>query len=512
MVALVAGSGRAGGDSVNAVAVHSAYRELESRFRELGILRSVIGTLQWDSYAWLAPGSATARSEQLVLLERLTRDRYMSPDMTDLLARAEREPLNFLQRANLREMRRDHIHVNAVEPSLTAAWMRASAVCERAWRAAREQRDPTVVLPSLTTVVGLTREIAGAKAQALESSPYEALLDRWEPDLRQPTLRGWMDEWRTTLPQIAASVSPEADAIHLPSVPVEMQRGVVPKLLRDVGFDVHHGLIAESDQPCFSDDTPDDVRITVRYAAHRPLDALRGGLHETGHSFYERQVPAAWRYQPLGRPRSGGLQESQALLWEVHVGGSDGFRRWLAPQLQTAFGWTLNADDLASAWQGNDLGRDRLDSGELGYLLHLLLRTELEMKLIAGEIEVKDLGEAWTDATHRWLGRPARPEALGLLADIHWFRGLFGYFPSYLIGAAAAAQLMEAARRAMPALDSDLAVGEFLPLREWLRVQLHEAGSSCDAATLIARATGQLLSGAALVRHLHRRHVSREYP
>jgi len=509
VVALVARPGGLGGKPVSALGTPPAYGELESRFRELGILRSITGTLQWDSYAWLAPGSAAARSEQLVLLERMTTDRLMAPDMADLLARAGLEPLNPLQTANLREMRRDHQHASAVDPALTAAWLRATSMCEREWRTARQRRNLAGAFDSLSTVVHLTREIARTKAQTLGTEPYEALLDRWEPGLSLPSLQGWLDEWRTSLPQIAAQAAQKGASAPLPCVPIERQRAVVPGLLREVGFDMDHGLIAESDQPCFSDDTPEDVRITVRYVAHRPLDALRSGLHETGHSFYERQVPAAWRYQPLGRPRSGGLQESQALLWEVHVGGSDGFRHWLAPKLQAGFGWGLNADDLAAGWQGNDLGRDRLDSGELGYLLHLLLRTELEIRLIAGEFEVRDLHEAWIEATHRWLGRPSRPDALGLLADIHWYRGLFGYFPSYLAGAAAAAQLMEAARRALPALEGDLASGHFLPLKEWLRLQVHEAGSSCDSTTLITRATGQALSGAALVKHLHRRHVSR---
>jgi carboxypeptidase Taq len=497
---------------VTAAAQAPAYATLQARFRELGLLRSVIGTLEWDRYAHLAEGSADARGEQLALLECLASDRLAAPDMPELLARAAQEPLAPLHAANLHEMRRDHLHASAVPPALTAAWTRATSACERAWRVARATHDLAPVLPRLHEVVLLTREVASAKAQALGTLPYEALLDRWEPGLRLPALLALVDEWRTALPPIAAVAARAAPQKPLPAVSVDRQRASVPALLERIGFDRQHGLMAESAQPCFSDDTPDDVRITLRYDAQRPLDGLRGGLHETGHSFYERQVPAAWRYQPLGRPRSGGLQESQALLWEVHVGGSLAFRHWLAPQLQAAFGWALTANDLAAAWAGNDLRRDRLDSGEVGYLLHLLLRTELEEKLIDGRLAVADLPEAWLGATQRWLGCAPAADALGCLADIHWYRGLFGYFPSYLIGAAAAAHLMEAAYRALPDLDADLAAGRFLPLRDWLRVHVHEAGSSCAASEIIHLATGQAASGAALVRHLRRRHTPQLAP
>jgi len=485
----------------------SAYQRLESRFREAYVLRSIAGTLEWDRYVWLPEGAASMRTDQVALLERLISDRIGAADVADLLDRAGQEPLTPWQQANLYEMRRDHVHAGAIDPALTSAWLHATSECERTWRSAREQRDPAAVLRKLEIVVALTRERAIAKAQSLGTDPYEALLDRWEPGLRMQALRVWIDEWRSTLPPIAEAISEAPCSDPLPVVPVERQRSIVPLVLQRVGFDLRHGLIAESTQPCFSDDTPDDVRITVRYNAERPLEALRGGLHETGHSFYERQVPEGWRYQPVGRPRSASLQESQALLWEVHVGGSDAFHHWLAPQLAAGFGWHLTARDLAAGWQGNNLRRDRLDSGEVGYLLHLLVRTELELRLIAGELSARDLLEAWFDATSRWLGSPPAPDAMGPLADIHWYRGLFGYFPSYLIGAALAAQLMEAARAAMPTLDDDLTSGQFQPLRAWLRDHVHTWGSSVDASTIVQRATGHSLSGAALVRHLQRRHL-----
>lgn len=491
-------------------ALPPAYAALEALMREAGLLRAVCGTLEWDRYAWLPSAASASRAEQLALLQRLVADRVGAPETAELIRQADGEALSPAQRLNLREIRRDHALATAVPADLAAALVRASNRCERAWREARDRRDFDAVAPALAEVVALTRESAVVQAGALGLDlAYDALLERWEPGLRQPALTrlvaGVADLAR---PLVAAVASRRAQVAAAPGpVDVARQRAFMPRFLAAIGYTPDLGLAAESAQPCFSDDTPDDVRITVRYDVNRPLAALRGALHECGHALYERQVPASWRYQPLGRPRSGGLQESQALIWEVHVGGTQAFLDWLAPKLSEAWGQQVTAAALAPDWRFADLSRDRHDSGELGYLLHLGLRCELEPLLLEGGLAVDDLPDAWAEAAARWLGTRPAADARGVLADIHWYRGLFGYFPSYLSGAAAAAQLMDAARIALPSLDADLCNGRFEPLVDWLDSTVHSWGSQLSTEELITRATGHPPGIQALARHLQRRHI-----
>ena len=485
----------------------TAYDALEARFREIGLLKSIVGTLNWDRYALLGTNSSDSRAEQLGVLEGVLKERLLDPAVFINLERASTEQLLNWQSANLREMKREVAHAKAIPASLNLEWVRATTACELVWREAKKTRNIALAVGELKRVIEKTQMIAQCKAKELGKSPYEALLDQFEPGMELGTLRKTIAGFKTWLPRLANAAQARPQMTPMPRVEVERQRNVVPTVLTDIGFDLSRGVIAESAQPCFSDDTPDDVRITLKYERDRPMSALLGGLHESGHSFYERQVPQIWRYQPIGRPRSGGLQESQALIWECHVGSTKGFRQWIAPKLQASFGWTLNADDLLQCWSGTALQNDRLDSGELGYLLHLLLRCELEIDLIEGNLSVDDLPAAWDEASERWLCVPRSPHSHGMLADIHWYRGLFGYFPSYLIGAMAAAQLMSSARQELPEMEEDFCNGKFKTFLGWLEKNVHKQASSMTADDIIKGSTGRSLDDTDLRIHLQNRHL-----
>jgi carboxypeptidase Taq len=484
----------------------SAYAQLEASFREIGVARSIIGTLNWDRYAMMPGGSTRLRGEQLALLERWTGARLTDANLDRLLSEAVTEPLTGAQRANIREMLRERSRSCSLSTSLADALTRAGLACEARWREAREHNDFARVRGAFHELLQLTREAAAQQADALAIPPYDALLERHEPGLSGDDLNALIEGMMSWLPSMAQQIPTRASS-RTPDVPLALQRDTLPKLLIAIGFDVDHGLIAESLQPCFSDDTPDDVRITLAYDVEQPLATLQGALHEMGHSFYERQCAPCWRYQPAGRPRSGGMQESQALVWEQHVAASPGFVQWLSPHLERRFGWTVGPSEIASAWHVHDLTKGRFDSGEIGYLLHVILRIHVEQRLVIGNLSARDLPEAWEAAEHQFLGRTSSKPAVACLADIHWYRGLFGYFPSYLTGATMAAQLMNAAHRARPNLDDEFARGEFAPLIEWLNCKVHQHGSLKSSDEILRGATGQSLSDKALRMHLHKRYL-----
>ncbi len=314
----------------------SPYRDLEARFDRLGTLREVGQVLHWDTATMMPEGGASARGEQAAALAVVCHELLTDPALPDLLAGADADnTLDDWQRANLREMRRHWLHATAVPADLVAALSKAGSACETAWRQARPEADFAAILPSLEQLLALVREVASAKAARLGKSPYEALLDQYEPDGSTAAIDRLFDPLAAILPGLiddalahqarrAAPVLPEGP------FPIEAQRRAGVLLMEKLGFDFAHGRLDVSLHP-FCGGTPDDVRITTRYDEANFTRALMGVLHETGHALYERGLPAAWRRQPVGAARGMSIHESQSLLVEMQVCRSREFLAFAAP-------------------------------------------------------------------------------------------------------------------------------------------------------------------------------------
>ncbi len=370
------------------------------------------------------------------------------------------------------------------------------------------------MLPALEQVLGLEREIAAIKAEHLGRSPYEALLDQYEPGGSVATIDRLFDEITRFLPDLLEAVLTRQAALPPPPAPrgpfpVEVQRRVGIRLMECIGFDFAHGRLDQSAHP-FCGGTPDDVRITTRYDESDFARAMMGVLHETGHALYQRGLPVEWRLQPVGRARGMAIHESQSLLLEMQVCRSRAFLSFAAPILREAFagagpGW--DAEALYRRQIRVQRSLIRVDADEVTYPAHVILRYRLEQAMIAGDLAPADLPGAWAEGLAQLLGVAPANDREGCLQDIHWYDGVWGYFPTYTLGALIAAQLFAAVRVAIPDVSEAIAAGEFCPLLGWLRERVHSKGSLLSTAELVESATGRPLGTASFERHLRDRYL-----
>lgn len=494
----------------------SPYRRLETRFERLLLLHDAAAVLHWDWATMMPRGGAEARSDQLAALKAVQHGILTDPETGDLLQAADAEGgLDPWPAANLREMRRMWVHATALSEDLVHALSKACSACETAWRTARADSDFASVLGHLETLLALVREVAAAKSGTLGVSPYDALLDEYEPDGRSDEIDAVFRELEDFLPQFLGEVmehQARGPAVAVPEgpFPVDRQRALAVRLMEALGFDFDHGRLDVSLHP-FCGGTVDDVRITTRYDESDFTSSLMGVLHETGHALYERGLPAAWRGQPAGLARGMGLHESQSLLIEMQVCRSHGFLTFAAPLMAEAFG------AAGPAWETDNLYRlytrvepslIRVDADEVTYPAHVILRYRLETAMIAGDLRAADLPGAWNDAMGDLLGLTPDNDADGCLQDQHWYDGAWGYFPTYTLGAIAAAQLFDTARKADSAIGPGIARGDFKPLLAWLTDNVHAKGSLLSTHDLLVQATGRPLDAGAFKAHLKQRYLS----
>lgn len=504
------------------MSAHPSYTALERRFARVSALADAIGILDWDSQTTMPHGAAPGRAEQLATLRVLSHETMTAPDMADLLDLAaheleagggDRELLRW-QQANLREMRRQWVHANAVPADLVEASSRAISACEMTWRSARADSDFPALLPRLREVLTLQRRIAEAKAAQLGTGLYDALLDQYEPDGRSRRIDELFADLAGFLPgfiQAALDHQAAQPPVIEPEGPfaVETQRQLGEALMKAVGFDFTRGRLDVSLHP-FCGGATGDVRLTTRYEEGDFTSALMGVLHETGHAMYELGRPAAWLTQPVGAARGMTLHESQSLTVEMQAGRSPHFLRHLAPLLRAAFGgqgaaWT--EENLYRLYTRVERGFIRVDADEATYPAHVILRYRLEKALIEGGMDLADLPGAWNEGMRELLGITPPDDRRGCLQDIHWPSGAWGYFPTYTLGAIAAAQLFDACRTQVPEMEAALERGDFQPLVGWLRTHVHSQGSVDTTDGILTGATGRGLDVEVYKRHLRRRYL-----
>ncbi len=494
----------------------SPYRELEARFEHHAKLRDAIEVLHWDMACMMPDGGAEARAGQLAVLKVLAHDMMTDPALGDFFdAAAGDGTLDSWQRTNLREMRRAWTRANAVDGRLVAALSDASARCEMIWREARPAADYARILPALAEVAALVRERAQALAGALGLDPYDALLDGYEPDGRAAEIDPVFDRLASFLPGLIDRAIALQDArpapLPLPGpFDIAAQRRLCRRLMEAVGFDFRHGRLDESHHP-FCGGVPEDVRITTRYEADDFMPGIMGVLHETGHALYDQGLPVAWRHQPVGEARGMSVHESQSLMIEMQASRSRDFIGFAAPLMREAFG------GAGPAWEADNIHRHytrversfiRVDADEATYPAHVILRYRLERAIVAGDLALGDLPGAWNDGMAALLGIRPRDDTEGCLQDIHWYSGSWGYFPTYTLGAMMAAQLFQAAQKAVPDIPAALARGDFRPLMGWLRAHVHGKGSLLGTRELLIEATGRPLDPAAFEAHLAERYLA----
>ncbi len=498
-----------------------SYPTLEQHFQRIAQFEHLEAIAAWDEAAMMPAGGGSARGAALSTLRGLIHAEASAPHLGDLLAKAggEASELGPWQRANLREIARRFVRATAVPAQLVEAASLAESQSEQAWRSLRKQNDWESFRPLLENVVGLRREIAQALSARLGLSPYDALLDGFEPGARSADIAPLFARLGSVLPDLIERTRERqaSEPVLTPDGPfaVGNQRALGLELMARLGFDFEHGRLDTSHHP-FCGGVPRDVRITTRYDESDFLSALMGVLHETGHAKYEQHLPPSYLDQPVGRARSMAIHESQSLLLEMQVCRSGEFAEFVAPLLVGAFPEAavrspraFSALNVARLLTRVDPGFIRVDADEVTYPCHIVLRFELERELILGTLSVADLPERWDEAMQRLLGlSTAGNHRDGCMQDVHWPAGLFGYFPTYTLGALTAAQLFDAARRAHPALADSIARGDLSELDAWLTEYVWGQGCLLETGELVQRATGRPLGTEAFERHLERRYLN----
>lgn len=490
-----------------------AYARLTARFTRLATLGEAAGMLGWDAAAMMPQGGGAARGDQMAVLAGLSHDMLTAPAVADDLHDAV-PPADPWHEANLNLMRHAHRRATSVPADLVEAQSRANSTCEQVWRGARKNSDFAAVRPHLTEVVSLVRQQAAALSPALNLSPYDALMDGYQRGIGAgdvaPIFADYAAFLATALPRAEEIQARRGAPIPIQGpFPQELTEALCRRLSHRAGLEVDHSRLDRSTHP-FCGGTPTDVRITTRYYDDDFAPSVMGVLHETGHALYERGLPTAYARQPVGDNAGMAAHESQSLIVEMQACRTDAFLGWLGGELLQTYGGdpaTYARGNLSRITRHIERGFIRVDADEMTYPAHVILRFQLEQALIAGDLAVADLPGAWNDGLYKLLGITPPNDAQGVLQDIHWYDGAIGYFPSYTLGAMAAAQLMAAARRAEPGLDAALAKGDLSVLVGWLRTNVHGRGSLLGFNDLLREATGKPLDPADFQAHLAARYL-----
>ena len=445
------------------------------------------------------------------MLARLLHTQVRDARLGDLLAEAEarlaarRAPGDPVA-VNLRELRDEHEKAQMVPTSLVEDLARVTTLSYEAWRSAREDRDARAFLPWLDRIVTLKQAEADCLARGRDR--YDALLDEWEPGLTWATLGPMLTRLRSAvgplLDRAIGRAGPPPTLLARP-VDVRLQAEVAREVAAWLDFDFTCGRLDEAVHPSTIRVGPGDVRLTTRFQPDAFTTSLLATLHELGHGLYEQYLPGEHFGAPVSEAPSLGLHEAQARLVENHLGRSRPFWRHLWPRLAPRFGAPfadVTADDVWQAVNHPRRGPDRITADELSYDLHIHIRVDLERALIGGAVVAAELPGAWAEAYRSLLGVTPGDDVTGCLQDGHWAEGMFGFFPTYTVGNAIAAQLMQQLRGQTLALDDALGAGNPEPLLTFLRERVHQLGSLYSTAEVVERATGAPLSIEPLIAHL----------
>jgi carboxypeptidase Taq len=487
------------------------YEKVCQHARETALLSSSEALLGWDERCLMPAAAAEYRAEQMTLLSGMMHSRQTDPQLGEWLgalaeATSAAEPASD-RGATLRQLKRQFDKKTRLPKKLVEELTRTSVLGQQAWQNAKESNDYASFAPLLKKTIELKREQAEAVGYA--DCPYDALLDDFEPNELTSNLQRVLGGLRDELTPLVAAIRDsgrQADISLLKRrFPVAAQEAFGRRAAAAIGFDFERGRLDVTAHPFCTAPGPHDCRITTRYDEHSFSEALFGTLHEAGHGIYDQGLPAEQFGLPLGDAVSMGIHESQSRMWENLVGRSRAFWECFYGPAQQAFPEALGGvplDDFYFAVNDVRPSLIRIEADEATYNLHILIRFELEQALLSGELPVADLPVAWNEKYQAYLGIEPPSFSQGVLQDIHWSAGLFGYFPTYSLGNLYAAQFFAQADKELGGLEPQFARGEFEPLRQWLVSNIHQHGQRYTAAELVQRVTGAPLAHDALMAHL----------
>jgi carboxypeptidase Taq len=489
--------------------------ELIPRIKQIHHLGTVGDLLGWDEQVNLPSGAAEQRAQQHAALASAHHAAASDAKIGELLAALESSvrELTDDERAIVVHARRDFDRATKLPADFVREKAAQGSRGYHAWARARAANDFASYAPVLATNLEFARREAAYLGRG--DAPYDYMLDKHDPGLTAAAVDRLFTELKRELVPLVREImrSPRTAeardvASRLRGFPVDGQRVFLREVTEKLGFDYGRGRIDVSLHP-FCSGTGSDVRMTTRYNEQQPLDALFSSIHETGHGLYEQGLPVEHLGTALGIHAGMAVHESQSRLWENQVARSSSFWRRFEPRWREVFSQPMqgiSSEELYLAINAVEPTLIRVDADEVTYNLHIILRFELEKKLFAGELAVADLPAAWRTASRELIDLEPANDREGVLQDIHWSDGAFGYFPSYCLGNMIAAQLWARVRTLRPTVEEDFARGDFSWLLSWLRENVHSQGRRYSALELVRRITGEELSPKHLIHYLRERY------
>src|SRR5262245_60062145 len=489
----------------------AAYAELILRSQEAAVLSACGAVLGWDERTYMPHNGSAFRGEQMALLARITHEMTTDPKVGECLAAVEGSALvkdpDAPQTANVREIRRAYERAVKIPKDLVEELARVTTRAQQVWQEARAKNDFPAFRPWLEQIVALKRR--EAEAVGYKAHPYDALLDEYEPGATAAQVREVFAALSRDLVPLIAAIGqsgrmPRREVLER-EYPVEAQQAFARRAAEAIGFDFKAGRLDVTAHPFCSGIGPGDCRITTRYNPRFFNEAFFGVLHEAGHGIYEQGLDPEQFGTPLGASCSLGIHESQSRLWENQVGRGRAFWQFFFPEARKAFPTALGdvrPDEFHFAINEARPSFIRVEADEATYNLHIILRFELELSLLTGDLQPADVPGAWNERFTAMFGLTPPDDRNGCLQDIHWSMGGIGYFPTYTLGNLYAAELMHAARAQLPGLENAFARGEFQPLKYWLNEKVHRPGRRYRSDELCRRVTGEGLRHEPLIGYL----------
>ena len=487
--------------------------EFKTLVAEIQDLRTTQGLLGWDLETFMPANGADIRAGQMATLAKLSHQMLTSDRMGGLLDTLKTaEELSRTDAALLREVGKEYTREKKLPVSLVQAMTQATAKAQPIWQKARQDNDFSAFAPVLKDILDLTHEMTDAIGY--EGSPYNALLDLYEPDLTVAQLDPLFSALKPPLVELVAAIQdslaqPDMACIAGKTFDREKQLAFTETVLKDMGFDFSRGRQDASAHPFTMGMGCNDVRLTTRVFEDDPFSALYSSVHEGGHGLYEQGVDPSLARTFLDGGVSLGIHESQSRMWENVVGRSKPFWSHYYPAFQQLFSEQLSGvpfDTFYAVVNRVEPSLVRVESDEVTYNLHILLRYEIEKDLIENRLAVSDLPEAWNAKMREYLGVTPPTDTEGVLQDVHWAHGSFGYFPTYTLGNLYSVQFYNAAKRALPQLEADIAVGKLTTLTTWLNREIHQWSKLETPAETVERVTGEPLNSAYFVTYLQEKY------
>lgn len=473
-------------------------RSIMRKVKDLGAVSAVLG---WDQETYMPTGGSEARAEQIATIDTLSHEALTSSTARKVAdeVRAGIDTLAGDEKNVMSLFLREHDRAVKLPDSLVSKTSRAQSLAQEAWKKARSEKDFSLFAPHLEQLIGL--KIQAAELYGYAENRYDALIDLFEPGMKASIIRPVFERLRAGTVALVERVLPMRDTVndevlrkeYAREKQLEFGKSIVQKL----GFDFERGRVDLSAHPFCTNFAPTDVRLTTRIIERDLRSCLFGLIHEAGHGMYEQGVDMKYFRTFAAEGTSMGIHESQSLFWENVVARTEEFWQWALPQLKSVFPDQLGnttAREFYRTINGIKPSLIRIDADETTYNLHIILRFEIEDAFINEKMRVADIPELWNEKMRESLGVVPANDAEGCLQDVHWSFGGYGYFPSYTLGKLYAAMLWGQLQKEMPTVRSLIADGQFTPIREWLRLHIHQYGKTQMSEEIIQRITGRGLT------------------